>query len=51
MFQKISIHTPRQFVPADLNAGSWPTLEPLFDQLRTKQQIGYTVPPAGGSNP
>ena len=33
MFEKISIHTPRQFVPANLNAGSWPTLQPLFDQL------------------
>ena len=33
MFEKISIHTPRQFVPTELNPGEWPSLEPLFDQL------------------
>jgi len=33
MFEKISIHTPRQFVTEELNPGDWPSLEPLFDQL------------------
>jgi oligoendopeptidase F len=33
MFEKITLHTPRQFVPADLNAGEWASLAPLFDQL------------------
>ena len=33
MFEKITLHTPRQFVPADLNAGDWASLAPLFDQL------------------
>ena len=37
MFEKISIHTPRQFVPTELNPGEWPSLEPLFDQL--EQQL------------
>ncbi len=33
MFEKISIHTPRQFVPPNINIGNWTTLEPLFKQL------------------
>ena len=33
MFEKISIHTPRQFVPSNINIGNWTTLEPLFKQL------------------
>ena len=33
MFEKISIHTPRQFVTEELNPGDWHSLEPLFDQL------------------
>ena len=33
MFEKITLHTPRQFVPADLNTGNWDALAPLFDQL------------------
>ena len=33
MFEKIALHTPRTFVPADLNPGDWATLAPLFDQL------------------
>ena len=33
MFEKISIHTPRQFVPTDLNTGDWTELAPLFEQL------------------
>ena len=37
MFEKISIHTPRQFVPADLNTGDWAGLAPLFEQL--EQQL------------
>ena len=37
MFEKISIHIPRQFVPTELNPGEWPSLEPLFDQL--EQQL------------
>ena len=37
MFEKIFIHTPRQFVPTELNPGEWPSLEPLFDKL--EQQL------------
>ena len=37
MFEKIFIHTPRQFVPTELTPGDWPSLEPLFDQL--EQQL------------
>ena len=33
MFEKISIHTPRQFVPSNINIGNWTALEPLFKQL------------------
>ena len=33
MFEKISIHTTRQFVPTDLNTGDWTELAPLFEQL------------------
>ena len=33
MFEKITLHTPRQFVPADLTASDWNALAPLFDQL------------------
>ena len=33
MFEKIILHTPRQFVPAELTPGDWPLLRPLFDQL------------------
>ena len=33
MFEKISIHTKRQFVPTDLNTGDWTELAPLFEQL------------------
>ncbi len=33
MFEKISIYTPRQFVPPNINIGNWTTLEPLFKQL------------------
>ena len=33
MFEKISIHTPRQFVPSNINIGNWTKLEPLFKQL------------------
>ena len=41
MFEKISIHTPRQFVPADLNTGDWAGLAPLFEQL--EQQLSATT--------
>ena len=37
MFEKITVHTPRQFVPADLNTGDWAALAPLFEQL--EQQL------------
>ena len=33
MFEKISIYTPRQFVPANINLGSWKELNPLFEKL------------------
>ena len=33
MFQKISIYTPRQFVPANINLGNWKELNPLFKKL------------------
>lgn len=33
MFEKISIYTPRQFVPANINLGSWKELSPLFEKL------------------
>ena len=33
MFEKISIYTPRQFVPANINLGSWKQLNPLFEKL------------------
>ena len=33
MFEKISIYTPRQFVPANINLGSWKELNPLFKKL------------------
>ncbi len=33
MFEKITHHTPRQFLPDNLNAGDWAALAPLFDQL------------------
>ncbi|MCH2382528.1 MAG: M3 family metallopeptidase, partial [Pedosphaera sp.] len=37
MFEKITLHTPRTFVPDDLNAGDWAALAPLFEQL--EQQL------------
>ena len=33
MFEKISIYTPRQFVPANINLGNWKELNPLFKKL------------------
>ena len=37
MFEKISIYTPRQFVPSNINLGNWGELDPLFKQI--DQQI------------
>ena len=44
MFEKISIHTPRQFIPANLNPGDWASLEPLFDQLEQQLAARPTRP-------
>ena len=43
MFEKISIHTTRQFVPTDLNTGDWTEFAPLFEQLEKQlsEELGY----------
>ena len=43
MFEKISIHTPRQFVPSNINIGNWTTLEPLFKQLEEQIKIASSA--------
>lgn len=35
-FDKLPVHTPRRFVPANLNLGDWKQLAPLFDQLEAR---------------
>ncbi len=48
MFEKITVHTPRQFVPADLNTGDWAALAPLFEQL--EQQLSAAADAASVSS-
>ena len=34
-FDKLSPHTPRRFVPVNINLGDWTEIEPLFDLLES----------------
>ena len=43
MFEKISIYTPRQFVPANINLGSWKELNPLFKKLEEQLDTSSTA--------
>ena len=43
MFEKISIHTPRQFVPPNINIGDWTAIEPLFHQLEEQLKTASTT--------
>lgn len=42
MFEKISIYTPRQFVPANINLGNWKELNPLFKKLEEQLDTSST---------
>ena len=35
-FANLPIHTARRFVPAQIDLGDWPQIEPLFDQLAAR---------------
>ena len=43
MFEKISIYTPRQFVPANINLGNWKELNPLFKKLEEQLDTSSTA--------
>ena len=43
MFEKISIYTPRQFVPANINLGNWIELNPLFKKLEEQLDTSSTA--------
>ena len=43
MFEKISIYTPRQFVPANINLGNWKELNPLFKKLEEHLDTSSTA--------
>ena len=35
-FEKLPVHSPRKFVPADANLGNWHEIEPLFNALEDR---------------
>jgi hypothetical protein len=37
-FNTLPVHTPRKFVPATANLGSWAEIEPLFNQLEERRR-------------
>ena len=43
MFEKTSIYTPRQFVPANINLGNWKELNPLFKKLEEQLDTSSTA--------
>lgn len=43
MFEKISIYSPRQFVPANINLGNWKELNPLFKKLEEQLDTSSTA--------
>jgi oligoendopeptidase F len=42
-FGKLPVHTPRRFVPADVDLGDWVQIAPLFDRLETDIAAAKTV--------
>ncbi|MEY2427825.1 MAG: oligoendopeptidase [Verrucomicrobiota bacterium] len=43
-FDTLTAHTPRRFVPAQIDFGDWAQIQPLFDQLETKAPLCKTPP-------
>lgn len=43
-FDALTAHTPRRFVPAQIDLGDWAQIQPLFDRLETQAPLAKTVP-------
>src|SRR3954467_3058565 len=43
-FDALAAHTPRRFVPPQVDLGDWTQIQPLFDQLETQAPLCKTVP-------
>jgi oligoendopeptidase F len=41
-FGQLPVHTPRRFVPAQIDLGTWEEIAPLFDALETKARESKT---------
>ena len=42
-FENLPRHTPRRFVPGQIDLGAWPQIEPLYDQLDARAALCASV--------
>jgi hypothetical protein len=42
-FETLPRHTPRRFVPAQIDLGDWRQIEPLYDQLDARAPLCASV--------
>jgi oligoendopeptidase F len=42
-FENLPLHTPRRFVPAQIDLGAWQQIEPLYDQLGARATLCANV--------
>jgi oligoendopeptidase F len=42
-FENLPVHTPRRFVPAEIDLGAWQQIEPLYDRLDARAPLCASV--------